>query len=168
MRIKFCKNPFGKPPHIEVIINSRIVLGDYDYVCIFINNDTNRKRMINAVDIMLSSIDEDLSFNNMTLARIDLCANIEFDNQPELELYMKLIKKCRIPNGYKREKFKADQTDYKNSLRASRNLDMFTIYNKPAQMKQQGLGTTEKNILRFELCLYRKGIYDLAKKGIKQ
>lgn len=171
VKLKLYENPMGKPPHIEAVINPRIAMNDYNYIGIFVHTPKNMEIMIENINSMLALIDKTLTFESMTLSRIDLCANIEFDTKYELEEYMRLVRKCRIPNGYSREKFKSNQIDYKlknkSSFRASRNIDMLTIYNKTIQLEYKKNIFTEKNILRFELCLYRRSIYDIGTKKFK-
>lgn len=158
-----------KLPHIQLRVNPRFTIGSYDYVGIFECSKKNIEIIKSSIDMVLESIKAGFGFDDMTVSRIDLCVNIETDDMALPVNYMRLIRKCRLPDSYNREVFhpetkhdKAYKDKNMHSFRAKSHEATFTVYDKIFQLKQENLlSPGEKlqyGLLRFEVSLSRVAI----------
>lgn len=162
VRLYFHENGEGPSPHIRLIINPRILIGDFSYVGIFEKTDENWMKLFLNLNKILKELDSEYSIESFTVSRIDLCVNLKA-NLRDINTTMRLIRKCRIPEVYERVYFSSEEDNAKemnkNSFHVRRDYDEVSIYNKGYQMQQEGLSEYgDVDILRFEVQLKRKAI----------
>ncbi|MDD3570585.1 MAG: hypothetical protein PHY44_05735 [Lachnospiraceae bacterium] len=162
VRLYFHENGEGPSPHIRLIINPRILIGDLSYTGIFEKTNENWIKLFLNLDNILNELGSDYSFEHFTVSRIDLCVNLKA-NLRDINTTMRLIRKCRIPEVYERVYFSSEEENAKemnkNSFHVRRDYDEVSIYNKGFQMQQEGLAEYgDVDILRFEVQLKRNAI----------
>lgn len=160
------------PPHLRLIINPRNVIDGYNPICIFQYNQENIETVKSYIDYVLSSLNCKHKFDDMTLSRIDLCVNVDFQDIASREEYMRLFSKCYITNLYERSNFDKHVENYKeknkHSFRAENGRVKITIYDKIFQLKQEKKLDSSCNmkptILRFEVSISRPVIIKYGRK----
>lgn len=172
----FLHENMGKPPHIRLVVNPRITLEDYEYVGIFSYTNENMERVRSCIDHILTEIHLNETFETMTLSRIDLCVNIEFDDVLLCTEYMRLFRKCMVPESYRRDRFYSDEANYKEknkrSFRASKYDTSFTIYDKLFQLEEEkrlySNSSLPNGLIRIEVALRRKEILRISRERIHE
>lgn len=160
---------------IHYIINPRRVINDNEYVGIFNTDNTNEmieksNSEIRKITYMLPILDE------MILTRLDFCQNVHLGTQDLVEIYMKMVKRCRIPKGFKMDMYKDEMIRKwiypKNGVKLSKKSLTISIYNKKAQLENempyfQNIRDAE-GIIRFEIQAKYHKLFNLkSKKGKK-
>ena len=145
---------------VSYVINPRRVLEEKNYVGIF-NDEDDVDQMIYMVDQYLNSYSNHLpEVNACKIKRVDYCHNIKLNDDMEVRQYLKLLKRCMIPNGFTFEKF-YDKTAKKstilnNGLWLKNNSVTISIYNKKRQLENEkknyyGDIMAANGIIRFEI-----------------
>lgn len=162
--------------HLELRINPVILLGNIDYSRIFSCNKDNVDLMCNKLNLILESIGASFKFNDMWISRIDLCVNVEFNDKEITDAYMRIFKKCKLPNSFKLDTFKTEiemevENNYirnKNSFKAISPESELSIYNKLFQLKEKNLvNYIDENIagiIRIEVIIKRNLILNIINK----
>lgn len=155
---------------LEIIVNPMRLLQSPSFKTLFDPSKGSFWNVAVEFDAILRDLKIPLTFQDFTLQRLDLCADFSFDSPNEVDIYMKVIKKAKIPLYYERDRFPdtMENSDGKNqhSFRIKSTGSMFTVYDKDYQMfdqKLQALDTDAKNVLRFELELKRKTLRAIEK-----
>ena len=112
VRLYFHENEEGLQPHIRLIINPRILIGDISYTGIFEKTNENWIKLFLNLDNILNELGSDYSIESFTVSRIDLCVNLKA-NLRDINTTMRLIRKCRIPEVYERVYFSSEEENAK-------------------------------------------------------
>ena len=155
---------------LEIVVNPCRLLGNPSFKKLFNPSEKSFWSVTEAFDQVMDALGIPLQFKDFKLQRLDLCADFSLSSQQEADIYMKVIKKTKMPTCYEEERFPdtMENSDGKNlnSYRIKATNRTFTVYDKDYQMWDQGLNSLEedsKNVLRFELALQRKFIHGLQK-----
>lgn len=159
----------GGPWGAFVIVHPALVLGACDRSMLYLPEyKRDYKQIVKRVDGLLSTVHIPYSLNHMKLSRIDVTANIVFDNKDMVEQYLHVLRKgCLLPH-YHLEQFsqygrkardwkEANQHSYKQSCKSA----SFFAYDKTAQLKMIDKFPETlcgKHILRLEAQLRRKAV----------
>lgn len=159
----------NKPTYFVMIINPRLLSGDYGYLGIFRFSEENVKKSVHRIDEVLKLIKANFKFEEMNITRIDLSVNLETNDRNIVDAYIRVFQKCFVPAPYKRVEYGKDKENYKeknkNSFRTDSEGSMLTVYNKSFQMKEEDL--YDENIndgvirMRIEVALRRKLLRDV-------
>ena len=157
----------GGPWGLFVIVHPMLVLGKLDRSMLYLpQRKKEYKEIVKAVDTLLKTVHVPCSIDDMKLSRIDVTANLIFQDKAVVEQYLHILKKgCLLPH-YRFEYFKeneqkakdcklANQHSYKQSCKSA----AFFVYDKTAQLEMIDKFPKTlhgKHILRLEAQLRRK------------
>ena len=158
-------------PMLKIIVNPASVIGEYDSLRIFNYTQVNLDKFSTNINHLLEQIHSFLTFETMTLSRIDLSANVILYCISEKDEYLRLIQKNLIPITYQKDSFDESFKNYdesnKHSFRISNGERIITIYDKIFQVKNENLFCADQienytgiGLLRFEVSLLRNQIVD--------
>lgn len=172
----FLHENMGNPPHIRLVVNPRITIEDFEYVGIFSYSQESMEQVRSCIDQILTDIHLNETFESMTLSRIDLCVNIEFEDVWLCGEYMRLFRKCRVPDSYHQDRFYSDEANYKeknkHSFRARKRDVTFTIYDKLFQLEEESFLNSNSplpnGLLRIEVALRRNEILRIARERMHE
>ena len=156
------------PWRISLIVHPTLVLGERDRSKLWQPTKKSFRAMENALVSKLKKVQLDLPPETLSLSRVDVTANLEFDDAALVTEYLRIIKKSRILHHYKADWFKekdgkardcreANRHSYKQSCKQG----ALFAYDKTAQLQMIGQlphALIGKRILRIEAQLRQKAI----------
>jgi hypothetical protein len=159
-----------QPYIIKVKINFRYIYGPGDATEIFEYSRENLQAAVEHANMLMCSLDKELAFNSMTLRRVDLCVNVEFENKgmDEVGNFLRLIGKMKIPKNYIQRMFD-DKDSNKRSFCIENGSVGFKAYDKIYEVIDNGHErycddfNPDRQLLRFEITLKQRKIAEIAK-----
>lgn len=151
-------------PNIEIRVNPRVLTKEFTYKGIFNTELHSCHEVADELNLILQFIGSQYDFESMTLSRIDLCVNVEFEEKNEVKKYMKVIRAQEPLAFYERQRFDSSEANYKEKNKHSYRIAsadiQITIYDKLFEMledkKIEAIGC--EGLLRFEISLKRPEI----------
>lgn len=157
----------GKYPYhfLNLRVNPRRLLGDTSYVGLFDLTENNIISLIERLNKLIKSIGYTFDIADLNLfsfERLDLCHNIHLGSPVEADLYMKLIKRANIPEGFvlntKYDAIAKRQKPYENAFELEGFSLKLVVYNKQRQMETNPFYDVSsikeaESVLRYEVSL---------------
>lgn len=151
-----------------IILHPTLVLGDQDRSALYQPCKKNYKELINRVDKLMEQICVPRKLKEMKLYRVDVTANLIFDESDLPDIYLRILKKGMLLPRYHLKWFrkyennvrdykKANKCSYKQACKSA----AFFAYDKTAQLEMiEKFPNTliGKRVLRMEVQLRRKGM----------
>ena len=152
--------------NMDLRVNPRKVLGDFDYYGIFEPSETNVKKIIPALSTLLRT-SELGDLDKYKTSRIDFCRNAEVE-PTVADDYMNLIYRACPAYSFEKElHFNEGEADRDGIYFRSKLLEIYA-YQKTKQLEKIGLLEdlpADSAVLRFEIRIKRKKIRDLEKES---
>lgn len=130
------------------------------------------KAAMTIIDKFLNSIDHHLSIWEFSLRRVDYCVNVNVSEQKNVENYIELLKRGKMPDDFNLKVFRDPvshrSVTYKNSLYLSNKAVTINFYNKFKQLTEKApfVNAEEaKGILRLEVQFKSRKLSEM-KRGI--
>ena len=149
-----------------VVVHPTLVLGDHDRSALYQATKSSYKKIVKIVDKMLGKINVPCSLDNMKLYRLDVTANLIFDDDDVVDEYIRILKKSLILPHYKLDWFREKEKKAKDCNLANRHSHKqycksaaFFVYDKTAQLRMTdhfSEALLGKKVLRLEAQLRRK------------
>lgn len=160
------------PWRLSLIVHPTLVLGEKDRSKLWQPTKKGFRAMENTLVSKLAKVRLELSPEALSLSRVDVTANLEFDDAELVAEYLRIIKKSRILPHYKADWFRekdgkardcreANRHSYKQSCKQG----AIFAYDKTAQLQMIDRlpdALIGKRILRIEAQLRQKGMQKWA------
>ena len=156
------------PWRISLIVHPTLVLGEKDRSKLWQPTKKSFRAMENALVSKLKKVQLDLPPETLSLSRVDVTADLEFDDAALVTEYLRIIKKSRILPHYKTDWFKEKDGKARDCREANRHSykqcckqGALFAYDKTAQLQMIDRlpnALIGKRILRIEAQLRRKEI----------
>jgi len=168
----------GKPWGLLLVIHPLLVLGSKDRSKLYQpQKKSEYQKIVKKVDKLLKSIKVPCSIDKMKLYRVDVTANLTFNEGTVVDEYMRILKKsCLLPHyrlnffRNKEHKVKDCKTANEHSHKQYCKSSAFFAYDKTAQLEMINAfpdTLVSKRVLRLEAQLRRRGMSKwLEKNGI--
>lgn len=144
----------------RVLSNSFIGVSDVDEV----------KAAMTVVNNLLKTIDYNLNLWDFSLRRVDYCVNVDVINQKNVENYIELLKRGKMPGDFNLKVFRDPvshrSVTYKDSLYLSNKAVTINFYNKFEQLieKTPFVNAEEaRGILRLEVQLKSRKLSEMRR-----
>ena len=151
-----------------VVLHPTLLLGDHDRSALYHPKKKVHKELMKQADSILKRVHVPCKLQEMKLYRVDVTANLVFEDSDLAESYLRILKKGLLlphyhlewfrKNEHKAKDIKAANThSYKQACKSA----AFFSYDKTAQLEMIGRFPDRligKRVLRLEVQLRRKGI----------
>lgn len=149
-----------------VVVHPTLVLGDANRSALYQATKSSYKKMGKIVDKLLGKVNVPCSLDDMQLYRLDVTANLIFDDDRLVDEYIRILKKGVILPRYRLDKFREKEKKAKDCKLANRHSykqycksAAFFVYDKTAQLEMIDSfpeALIGKTVLRLEAQLRRK------------
>lgn len=154
-------------PYISFVVNPTEVLDNDNLTDLFHSGD-DLTRVIEIFNRQISALNENFSFERLSLNRVDLCCDLTLTSSNEVAAYIALLRKSNCKKGYKIRERKVKGYDQSIGFlcdNPSAGISV-SVYNKAEQLKNIGRPKEAENRLRIEVQLKsKKAIYKYRQYG---
>lgn len=150
------------------IVHPTLVLGNDDRSALYLAAKPSYKKMVKLIDKMLNKVKVPCSLDEMQMYRVDVTANLIFEDSKLMDEYIRVLKKSMILPRYKLNWFRKSEKKAKDCKLANRHShkqycksSAFFVYDKTAQLEMIDRFPDTlmgKKVLRSEVQLRRSAI----------
>ena len=154
--------------NLFITIHPSLLMGDNNRLSVKFPSKTILKVLLNNADSMLGYVHCPCKLRKMKLYRVDVTANLIFEDSDIVDSYLRILKKSLLLPRYHEDYFRKGERkakDYKqankHSYKQSCKAAAFFAYDKTAQLEMIDalpFSLIDKKVLRLEVQLRRKGM----------